>query len=52
MNVCFAFSCTVETAYSDHSCPGQIDHYTQMVIITTFFLFLMQITIYTKTSTN
>ncbi len=42
------FITTVETAYSDHICPGQIDHSEWMIIITEFFsfsLFLMQTTI-------
>ncbi len=29
--------CTVETSYSDHVCPGQIDHYKQKIMIPKFF---------------
>ena len=28
---------TVETAYTDHFHPGQIDHYKWMIITTNFF---------------
>ncbi len=29
----------METSSSDHVCPGQIDHYKQMIIITNYFSF-------------
>ena len=38
---------TVESSYSDHVCPGQIDHYKRLITITemfSFFSFFMQIT--------
>ncbi len=40
------YSYTVETSYSDHVCPGQIDHYKGMIILQKNFYHLIDICIF------